>query len=279
MKIKISKLIKRDLIFGFENNKYKFIFTILVFMIIIWINAINLKYKAFELSILSKNVSFIDLFFMVFKSGSYDTSSIPVNWILINIFLTYLIGSYCYDDLSEDSSHMITRMKSRIDIWISKVIWMMITTLSFYLIILLIIAFFSISMFDLSFEWSNFSKFQILSIMHKNYSGIQFISITMCIYFLTSITMSILQMLISFVIKPKFIYIVNIFILMISLHSNKFIVPMQASLILRQNIFEIGSQFSPINSIIYNLFVFILIFILGLKYFKYMDILISQKTE
>lgn len=279
MKSKIRKLIKRDLIFGFENNRYKFIFTILVFVVVIWINAINLKRQVFELSLLSKDASFIDLFFMMFKGINYDISPIPINWILINIFTTYLIGSYCYDDLSKESSHMIVRMKNRTDIWVSKVIWMISTVLSFYLIILLIIAFFSTIMFDLSFEWSDFSKIYILNTMHKSYSGVQFIFFTLCIYFLTSTTVTILQMLLSFIVKPKFIYIVNIFMLMISIYSNKFIVPIQASLILRQNIFDIGSPISPASSIIYNLFAFIVIFVIGLKYLKYIDILISQKTD
>ena len=282
MKNKTIKVIKRDLKFGFSNNKYRFLGMFFVFTIIIWINAVNIKQQVIGIGMSSKDIGFIDLFFATFKGSeyiSYDQFYLPINWILIYIYITYLIGSYCYDDLSEESSHAIVRMKNRKDMWISKVIWMTSTIFVFYLIILLIISFFSISMFEMSFKWSKFSSIGTLGQLQRNYSVIQFLLFTMCVYILTSMTIAIFQMLISFIIKPTYIYLVNIFILMICIYLKKFLVPIQGSLMLRQNLFDATYPINPKNSIIYNLVVFILIFIAGIRYVKKIDMLASQKTD
>lgn len=279
MKIKLAKLIKRDLIFGFENNKYKFIGVALVFIAVVWINIVNLQGEAFALGMSSKDINFIDLFFSIFKGIDYNVLPLPVNWVLIHIYITYLIGSYCYDDLSEDSAHIIVKMGHRRDIWISKVIWMIATVIAFYLILLAIIFVFSMTMFEISFEWSNFSSESILGTIQSNYSSIQFILLTISIYMLSSITMSILQMLISFILKPTYIYLINISILVISLYLKQFVIPIQGSLILRQNIFDSMYSINPVNTIVYNLVVFISIFIIGSVYIRKFDMLVSQKTD
>lgn len=279
MKIKFTKLIKRDLIFGFQNNKYKFIGVALVFIAVIWINIINIQGAIFELGMSSKDANFIDLFFNVFKGIDYNLSPLPVNWFLIHIYVTYLIGSYCYDDLSKDSAHVIVRMGNRRDIWISKIIWMIATVIVFYLILLAIILVFSMAMFETSFGWSNLSNETILSTIQSNYSSIQFILLTISIYILASITMSILQMLISFILKPNYIYLINISVLVISLYLKQFVLPIQGSLILRQNIFDSMYPINPVNTIVYNLVVFISIFIIGSVYIRKFDMLVSQKTD
>lgn len=279
MKIKLAKLIKRDLIFGFENNKYKFIGVALVFIAVVWINIVNLQGEVFALGMSSKDINFIDLFFSIFKGIDYNVSPLPVNWILIHIYITYLIGSYCYDDLSEDSAHVIVRMGYRRDIWISKVIWMIATVIVFYLILLAITFVFSMTMFEISFEWSKFSNESILGTIQSNYSGIQFALLTISIYVLSSITMSILQMLISFILKPTYIYLINISILVISLYLKQFVIPIQGSLILRQNIFDTIYPINPVNTIVYNLIIFISIFIIGSIYIRKFDMLVSQKTD
>ena len=67
MKNKIINLVKRDLIVGFDNNKLKFITIIILFIIMTYLNAINLKSEALKLEILSENINFVDLFFYTFK--------------------------------------------------------------------------------------------------------------------------------------------------------------------------------------------------------------------
>ncbi|MEG1009128.1 MAG: hypothetical protein RSF67_04830, partial [Clostridia bacterium] len=161
----------------------------------------------------------------------------------------------------------------------SKVIWMVATILVFYLMLFLVISIFSTIMLNNSLEWSEFSKRSILNIIIKDYSSLKFILFTILIYILSSMTLSIFQMLISFIVKPTYIYIANICILAISLFLNKFLIPIQGSLILRQNIFDATYEIDPLNSIIYNLMVFIIIFVMGIYYIRKMDILASQKTN
>ncbi|MEG1411493.1 MAG: hypothetical protein RSD36_16765 [Terrisporobacter sp.] len=279
MKYKFLSLVKRDLIFGFKNNRNKLMSIFVLLIILTYFNVLSIDGQAFELGLDSENINFIDLFFYIFKGIDYSIAPLPINWILINIYITYLIGSYCYDDLSEESFHMIVRMKNRKDIWASKVIWMVATILVFYLMLFLVISIFSTIMLNNSLEWSEFSKRSILNIIIKDYSSLKFILFTILIYILSSMTLSIFQMLISFIVKPTYIYIANICILAISLFLNKFLIPIQGSLILRQNIFDATYEIDPLNSIIYNLMVFIIIFVMGIYYIRKMDILASQKTN
>lgn len=279
MKYKFLSLVKRDLIFGFANNRNKILSIFILLVIITYFNVLSVNGQAFELGLDSGDINFIDLFFYTFKGIDYNISPLPVNWILINIYMTYLIGSYCYDDLSEESSHTIVRMRSRKEIWISKVIWMISTILVFYLMLLLIMSIFSTIMLNNSLEWSEFSKKGILSIVIQDYTSLKFILFTILIYILSSMTLSIFQMLISFIVKPIYVYIVNTFILIISLFLNKFLIPIQGSIILRQNIFDATYDMNPLNSIIYNIMIFIIIFIMGIYYIEKIDILASQKTN
>ncbi|MDU6480894.1 MAG: hypothetical protein E6538_02795 [Paeniclostridium sordellii] len=279
MKNRIFKLIKRDLIVGFEKNKYKFLVIALVFTIIIYANAYGLRSQAIELGISNNDINFVDLFFSIFKGINYNKFPLPINWILINMYTTYLIGSYCYDDLSEESYNVIVRSKDRKNFWISKVVWMVITIITFYILLLFLITFFSITIFNVSFEWSTFSKETLLEVIQTNWVGFYFILFTLFIYFLTSITIAIIQLIISFIIKLRYIYIINIFIFILSIFSNEFIIPIQGSLILRQNIFNKLYHINPLNSVMYNLIVFVISFIIGFKYIEKIDILRSQNND
>ena len=279
MKNKIRNLVKRDLIVGFDNNKLKFITIIILFIIMTYLNAINLKSEALKLEILSENINFVDLFFYTFKGASYDIGSLPIVWILIHIYTTYLIGSYCYDDLSKDSAHIIVKMKNRQVIWISKVIWMILTIVIFYIIAILVIALFTSIMFNTSFNWSDFSNKSILNLSNIDCSSVKFILVIILIYVLSSITLAILQMLVSLILKPKYIYIINISILVLALYIKLFLIPIQGSLILRQNIFNPIYPIAPLSTIIYNLVLFLILFIIGYKYMKKFDFLTSQNTD
>jgi hypothetical protein len=170
-------------------------------------------------------------------------------------------------------------MGHRRDIWISKVIWMIATVIVFYLIILVIIFIFSMTLSGVSFEWSNFSNASILGAIQNNYSSIQLILLIISIYILSSITMSILQLIISFILKPAYIYLIYISIIITSLYLKQFIIPIQGSLILRQNIFDTMYPIDPVNTIAYNLVVFVSIFIIGSIYIRKFDMLASQKTD
>lgn len=279
MKYKFLNVVKRDLIFGFKNNRNKLVSIFVLLIVLTYFNVLSIRGQAFELGLDSKNINFIDLFFYMFKGIGYSINPLPINCFLIHIYITYLVGSYCYDDLSKESSHAIVRMKNRKYIWISKIIWMSATILTFYLMLLLIIGIFSTVMLNSSLGWSKFSKVSILNIIIKDYSSWKFILFTILIYILSSMTLSIFQMLISFIVKPTYIYIVNICIFVISLFCNKFIIPIQGSLILRQNLFDVTYKINPLNSTIYNLLAFIIIFEVGIYYIRKIDILTSQETN
>lgn len=279
MKIRILRLIKRDLKVGFINNRYKFLGIILIFSLITLFNIVNIKNEVLELGFSSKCINFIDIFFITFRGGEYDASYLPITWILINIYITYLIGSYCYDDLSKDSAHLIVRMNNRKEIWISKIIWMIMNVIFFYVIINIVIALFSITMLGFDFAWSEFSRSTMLNSIQNKYSSTEFVLFTLSMYILSSVTLAALQMVISLVIKPIYIYIVNISLISIALCVEKFIIPIQSSMILRQNIFDNTYPINPVNSVIYNLTVLIIVIIMGSKVINNIDILSSQKTD
>ena len=199
MKYKFLNVVKRDLIFGFKNNRNKLVSIFVLLIVLTYFNVLSIRGQAFELGLDSKNINFIDLFFYMFKGIGYSINPLPINWLLIHIYITYLVGSYCYDDLSKESSNAIVRMKNRKYIWISKIIWMSATILTFYLMLLLIIGIFSTVMLNSSLGWSKFSKVSILNIIIKDYSSWKFILFTILIYMLSSMTLSIFQMLISFI--------------------------------------------------------------------------------
>ena len=104
MRIKFTKLIKRDLIFGFQNNKYKFIGVALVFIAVIWINIINIQGAIFELGMSSKDANFIYLFFNVFKGIDYKLSPLPV--INVPESLTVILLPAAYSLIARSNSRI-----------------------------------------------------------------------------------------------------------------------------------------------------------------------------
>lgn len=99
MKYKFLNVVKRDLIFGFKNNRNKLVSIFVLLIVLTYFNVLSIRGQAFELGLDSKNINFIDLFFYMFKGIGYSINPLPINWLLIHIYITYLVGSYCYDDL------------------------------------------------------------------------------------------------------------------------------------------------------------------------------------
>lgn len=273
MNSKLIKLIKRDFIFGFSKNKYKFLLTILIFSILSFINYLNLKN-----SLHVHTIRFIDLIFEMFKGSGHGANfDIPINWILINVYISFLIGNYYYEDISEESSHMIVRMKNRKDIWISKVIWMISTVIAFYAIVFAIITITALITGDMSLDITNI-QIRYGGLTNVSNDGLFLFAIG-GIYIITSLTMSIIQMFLSCIIKPVYMYLSVMFTIAISYMIKIFILPIQSSLILSQHMVDSSSKMNIYNSLLYNCLVFILLFVLGIILIKKFDILKSQTTD
>ena len=67
MKYKFLNVVKRDLIFGFKNNRNKLVSIFVLLIVLTYFIVLSIRGQAFELGLDSKNINFIDLFFYMFK--------------------------------------------------------------------------------------------------------------------------------------------------------------------------------------------------------------------
>lgn len=155
---------------------------------------------------------------------------------MINFFIVFIIGSYIYDDLKNNGVYILSRVGNTKYFWISKVLWIIINNLIYYLIV-----------------------FGIAVIAGKIFSGsslekdlIETLGTLFILYFTTSIALCLLNATLSLIVKPVYAYLIIILLLAFSIFLKNNLLPGQHSLILRHVPFDKIYNLTLWKSLIYN---------------------------
>lgn len=270
-------LIKRDLKYGTRSNLSKFVFTGLLFLFINLINIYNFSEWVKIRNISLSEIHFVDLFYEVFKGCGFDIS-IPIIWLMINSFLAYIIGNYAYEDLHLNGAYLLTRANNFWDFWTSKVIWVITNICIFYIITFVVLMIVSKAFLQFDFDWSLYSKENILALLQVKISAKEFMISTVVLYLSSSIAISILQIALSIAVKPIYAFFVVISIISISIFTFTPLLPGQHSLIMRHILFDSTHNLTVFKSLFYNFTLSLCAFIVGGVYINKTDIMLSVKT-
>lgn len=88
-----------------------------------------------------------------FTIESGTAFNIPSLWLLVNIYLMYIIGYYPAESIKKQSPQILTRCYSRSEFWLSKILWCIITTLLFILLLFIASAILLLFSGNLSFSY------------------------------------------------------------------------------------------------------------------------------
>lgn len=272
---KFKTLIKYDIMHGtFEQWKF-FIFAIIIFLSINFFffmsvqNVFNGKEHAYFIDYL------MNMFFGIapFKNDGKNVFIIPIVWLLFNSFLGIINGFYITKDLKKNATAYLIRIKSRKLWWTSKFVWCIFSTIVYYfLFVVSIVIIMGISgCFD----------FGTNAAVCENFFGVSFnfIDITqlyiasLFVPLIISTGVSALQIMLTLFIKPIYVFIGLLGLLVTSVYFYSPMLVYNYSMVARNNILDGVDISSTLQGIIIGCGLMVSAFIVGMIKIKRKDIL------
>lgn len=260
-KLKIIKaLIKRDLICGTQKVITAYFGWILYISLICYLFVVNNKSLS---GIYQTN----DLVYQICGGIPYieriEDIQIPFNWLIINFFIMFVIGSYVNDDLKKNGVYILTRVKYRSLFWLSKVTWIILNISLFYIVTFLVLYI---------FDKLQVSNVEIIYKTASMNSG-DFIKNEFLLYLSTSVVLILLHVLLHLFITPKYSFFIISVIILVSIFISNPILPAEHSLILRHMPFDTRFNLTILKSLIYNGAFSLMVIITGVAKIRRKDII------
>jgi hypothetical protein len=140
-----------------------------------------------------------------FDPESHKGIDISIQWLAFHSFLSFCVGFYVAEDLKKSADSFILRTRSRIQWWISKLIWSCFTVIIYYLLFVLTAFLIALICGDLSFDGALAKK--LLEVSFHNSNGCTLI-VFLLFSVLISIALSVFQITLSLVIKPFYSFLI-----------------------------------------------------------------------
>lgn len=252
----IKKLLLRDIKYGFYENRYKYLVFILMILVLSIISAASYRGTI--------RGNFADIIMNILPGERNVEIHIPILWILINSYVLFIIGSYAYDDYKENSLYIIYRTNGKMEFWISKFLWTILNVLLCYIILFGIIMAVGYIILGGGFSYSAYSELTTLPSMLR-VATIGELVFTISTSFLALwLSLSLLQLSLSIIMKPINAYIFIMVFLMIGIFIPSPIFPAQYCMILRNEIFDNLYNITLLKTVIYNCIIAMVAILIGI---------------
>jgi hypothetical protein len=285
----VFHLVQHDLSIGFSDNKSKFILTCMVFIIM---NAMfygacrNLSLIADaegwmnvspEASTITDRMAYIFQGMPVYIPSPDNPFRIPIFWAIFQILIALLVATYPANDLKHYAIHVLYRARSKMLWWNVKCVWVISTVAAFYLLCLFVAFLSTVLVGEISFA-PNSEIEAIVNGLDISSVGWGELCMAMVLPLLVSATLSLLQMLLSFVLQPIVGFLIIVSYLTVSVYlSTPFLIG-DYSMLLRNGLFypegQSSSQMFAICAVISLVTIAI-----GNIYFRRMDLLDNRKDS
>jgi len=207
------------------------------------------------------------------KVDNADKFQIPGDWMIMNIFLTYVIGYYPLKDLKDYGSQILIRSKKRWQWWLSKCIWVIASVLIYYAIGYIVICIFSLFNGGLSLTPTYDINMYISNVNTLEFTSGKIVVITMILPMIMSITLSLIQMTMSIFTTPILSNIVLVSIIVASAYYCHPLLLGNYLMILRNDAIVFERGVNTMAGLGLGVIISILAVIIGNLRFKKMDIL------
>jgi len=207
------------------------------------------------------------------KVNNGDRFQIPGDWMIMNIFLTYVIGYYPLKDLKDYGSQILIRSKKRWQWWISKCIWIIASVLIYYAIGYIVIGIFSLFNGGVSLTPTYDINMSISNVNTLEFTSGKIIVMTVILPIIMSIALSLIRMTISMFIMPILSNIVLVSIIVASAYYCHPLLLGNYLMILRNDAISFERGVNTMVGLVLGVIVSILAVIIGNLRFKKMDIL------
>lgn len=166
--------------------------------------------------------SFLEYCLYLFKGMEpYDPESnepfrVPYIWLFFHLYMAYLIGNYPQRDLSGVGAQILMRLQSRKIWWVSKCLWNLTSVLIYYFLIFSVVFLFSLCSGSLSVTTNAEIQNMLTGVNAAAFSRRSLICYVFLLPILTSMAVSMFQMVLSFLIRPVFSFVCIVMLYIIS---------------------------------------------------------------
>lgn len=195
--------------------------------------------------------------------------SLPIQWMVLQVLIAYLIGSYPLYDLQNYGINLLVRVKSREKWWLGKVIWTIESVIMVYFIGYLILGYITLVSGG-RFDEVRIEASALLFADYSVFNQIGILMIAVVMPMLTSITVSFLQLLLTFCFDSVVAFAIIFFILIISVFYAGPIWIYENGMGIR--LYELVINGSFIERMIGMIIVDVAIIVIGCLVMKYRDI-------
>lgn len=161
-----------------------------------------------------------------YKFSWYNTFSLPIRWLCIQVFLLISVNNYAFHDLHNWGYQVLARSKSRCRWWFSKILWCVMYVVVYYAVCLGVIALYT-ALKGIPLRLLP-SKEMMLVFAKTAFCFCGFkrlLCIVIVLPVLLSVFMGLLQMILSMCIKPVTSFLSVLLLIVMSVYWNKPILP------------------------------------------------------
>lgn len=234
-------VLKEDLKRAFSHTKYRYIIVLLMIIALILIPA-NISNTIYERTTEFGKLGFFDyLFYMLsgaelFITEKIDELEIPIAWMAMQFFCSFLIFDYVYYDLKGVGRNVLIKSKSKFKWWFSKCICTCTMVISVYGILFvssLVVTLFSSG----DSKELHMKLIGTICELEGNYEANKDMMVYLILVpLIVSISISLFQMLVSQWVKPVLSMVVIMSVSVFSVYSNSKLLWGNWSMILRSDL-------------------------------------------
>lgn len=210
--MRFFKLVRFDLQNGILREWKKFCFSILLIVAVcmMFYMKIVLTGRRTELPLPTFADYLVFLFYgmKVYVFSAQNPFQIPINWLILNLFLAYIVGSYPFQDLMTYGQSVLLRAKSRWKWWASKCLWSVCCVLIFYLEAIVISVLFAVMTGKVSMNISPQIHEKIIDVSFLPGLSPEVVALNLLIVpLIASIAISLIQLCFALILRPVYSYL------------------------------------------------------------------------
>ena len=272
------KVWRCDLKNGFVREYKKFLWAFIIFIVMcfdFYLRAPSLRELMFGAeTTFGDYLTFTFLGISEYRPGGAEPFRFPQVWMLIFLLILYIVLYYPYKDLMGFGRQVLMNSHSRFMWWMSKVLWLVATVGSYFLLFYAVFYIFcQLAGVSMSLRVSEYLIFQYVPPTHVQPEVGSFLTVELLVMpFLLTVALGLLQMTLSLIIRPFFSYCVSIAVLLVSAYYlNPFMLGNYTMMVRSSKIVTNGVHWE--TGLLYIGLLIVISFVSGLLIFRRYDIL------
>lgn len=198
-------ILKHDMYAGIYRQTAKILVFGMVFVIAAFMGMSQAKIWGIHHLSFYENLTYIFMGCIPFYQSGGLSFTMPILWMIIQLYLAYIIGSYPLQDLESYGINLLLRTKSRWKWWIGKVVW--VVSINF---ILYAVAYFMVFILTKAMQGEIAELRPETAVLYQaDFSRLDSSQLQMVLFLfpvLTSLTVSLLQIAIMFIFNEVTAY-------------------------------------------------------------------------